>query len=40
MKKREAFYYDFEMDMGPKPEKSVVSGSLDEEEMDWDNFIE
>lgn len=39
-KKKEAFYHDFDLDMDDQENKTVVSGSLDEEEMDWDSFIE
>lgn len=39
-KKKEAFYHDFDLDMDDQGNKTVVSGSLDEEEMDWDSFIE
>jgi hypothetical protein len=39
-RKKEAFYHDFDLDMDEQDNKTVVSGSLDEEEMDWDSFIE
>ncbi len=39
-KKREQFYHDFDLDMSENEEKTIKSGSLDEEEMDWDMLIE
>ncbi len=39
-KKRELFYHDFDLDMSENEEKTIISGSLDEEEMDWDMLID
>jgi hypothetical protein len=39
-KKKEAFFRDFNLDLEDHGDKTVVSGSLDDDEMDWDQMIE